>query len=229
MATRKFHSPIDFYNWLDDGPANGRYSRRRCFIEGRNWAALYDALTDADMTDRVQRQAAGREAGPDDLVAVPRWALDAAAAEVKALLGKKITSRGKPWIKRYKQDLIDWYRYQQVWFRRLPPDTYPQHRDDLEKRREFFRQQRGAGVEIVDTADTHPWTSGRRGSDIDVFDAASITVRGSVYQGNRATIKTSWEKVNAAIKRGEFWRYYPSRWVRFKGHHRVIQEETLAK
>jgi hypothetical protein len=224
MAPKKFPSLGDFFEWLDHGPPASRFDRLLCFMKG-NWAALYDALVDALVSDEQRRRAAAPCAAvtlqPTDRVEVPRWVLDALMNELGHSLDGKIGANGKPWVNRYRQDLIDWYRYCQVWYRRLPSDTHAREEtpEAQQARLEFFRKQRAAGLDLIDTMAPHPWITSKDHS-VDAFEAVATVLKDStVYGGKPSTIKTSWENVTKALKNGEFWRYYPSKFLRFNGHH----------
>lgn len=228
MAKRKFHNGSEFWDWLEE-VSGDRMNRRKVFEAGKNWAPLYDALQDA--------AAQGAPAGstppsPDDLVTIPRWALDAVLKELaRPAISAKRTGKGKghgPWLNRYRQDLVDWYRFQQVQFRNIGPAEadYPAMTpaEAQQARIAYRRQAERRGSEYVVRTDVpYPWKPNRAADDMDAFTAAASILKSSAaYSGQASTMKKSYEKVRAALKRGEFWRYYPSRWIQPKGHSMSI-------
>ena len=76
----------------------------------------------------------------------------------------------------------------------------------------------------VDTSMPYPWLDSGREADMTVFEAAASTLRGGPYAGSPRSVKLSWERVTAAIHAGDTGRYYPSRWFKFKGHHRSAED-----
>jgi hypothetical protein len=223
VAARKFKTGSEFYDWLEkvDGT---RLNRQAVFAQGHNWAALYDTLVQAVV---------GAPPGGD--VTLPRWAVEAVISECRHTLGQKSTGVGKGhrrWRDRYHQDLIDWVRFQQVWFRKFGdnPDSPPSSMADARRRRKALQKRLATDPSVID-ADTraaarrparadvgpYPWGTNHDRDDVDVFEAASLRLEGSRFQGSPAAIKKSWDTVNRALRRGEVWRYYPSRWVRLFG------------
>lgn len=223
-AKRRFDSVDDFEEWLHQITAPVRMSRQRCYAGG-NRAALYDAL------------ASGLDAALDrpeqDAVPIPRWALEAILSDWVALL--RVERR---WIASWRRDEIDWQRYRQVYYRSIgrregsPPRPKPKaarverrafEAVIRERRRKSPEGFHGSGVDMWTP---YPWHSKDNNVDPDVFEAVSrLFQEMAPYAGTRDEIKKSWERVTAALKKGESWRYYPSRWLR----HDPRQIETADK
>ena len=77
----------------------------------------------------------------------------------------------------------------------------------------------------IATGVPYPWTDSTDPDDLSVFDAVESILKGSVYAGTSKQIQKSYARVTARIKRGEGWRYYPSKYVQFPGHFRTAEEE----
>ena len=127
------------------------------------------------------------------------------------------------WLKRYKADLIDWERFRQVWYRRLCRPELPK----LKPR--ALRVERARFVNAKSKVTPwlpYPWNEGPGSGPVhwDVFHAVQHEMRGTVYAGSASTMRSSWQRVLNALKRGEAWRYYPSR-CSFKGHSRTADAD----
>jgi hypothetical protein len=213
MAARRFASIEDFENWCDDVAAD-RFSREKVTAAG-NCTALYDAIQ--------QILEDGDEA---ETLPVPRWVLEAVLDRALPQVPQQSRQgrRGRPAARwnaaQWRRDAIDWHRFCQVWYGRIARrDRSPEHptpRKQRERRHEYQRSQAAHGSRyVVDTSTPYPWTGGKEAEDWSVFEAASKIFEGGCYQGQPTEIKKSYERVTAALKRREAWRYYPSKWLRY--------------
>lgn len=203
---RRFQSIEDFDAWLAE-VAGSRLNRRRSF-EGGNWAAPYDAVAQA--LDDHHDEDSGAS------VRVPRWALE-------ALLDRwlEFAPATKRRAKEWQRDSIDWVRFRQVLYRRIARrEGEPEHtRSTKAQRQERARYQTRAAAKDsrfrVDLWTPYPWEAGLGKDDLDVFEAVQKIFEGSAYAGSPGEMKKSWERVNAALTKGQAWRYYPAKWLRY--------------
>lgn len=225
---RKFKDDQEFYEWLDV-VAKQRFDRRSCFTEG-NWAALCDAFLASSNKDANERD----EVFPHDEVPVPRWALDALIDQaLMPFLSNARTKRGKGrnarWMRQYFQGLVDWERFREVWFRRIArkwdDPEHPSPSEAARERRKYQKDQRDKGSPfVVDMWTPYPWQAGSDSDDWDVFEAVSKIFSESEYGGSPDTIRRSYERVTKALRSGEAWRYYPSKYVHFEGLTLTMEE-----
>jgi hypothetical protein len=82
---------------------------------------------------------------------------------------------------------------------------------------------------VVDMWTPYPWTSGSTDDDWTVFQAVAKVYEGSIYSGSCYEIEKSWRRVTAALTRGEAWRYYPSKWLRYDESQLLSSEMDLAR
>jgi hypothetical protein len=232
-GARRFDSIDDFENWLDRMAA-GRFSRRRAY-QGGNWAALYDAV----------QAAITRDDPPDDetaTVAIPAWAAlaivdDVLPAFLCTVPPRRKTDRrrgGRPprWTSEWRRDHVDFKRFEEVWCRRIARrdhhQTAPKPKEARQERRAYQQHaERKGSSYVVDMFTPYPWNAGQSDDDWSVFEAVSrVYGETKPYGGSARAMKKSWERVTAALERGESWRYYPSRWLRIHvGQTRSIDEE----
>lgn len=194
-------SAAEYYDWLnaEEGP---RLDRALAVKHG-NPAALYDACADA----LVESQG--------DAVTIPRWALESLFDLLRADMEGSRHSRSQ---RRHRSDLIDWHRFNQVVCLLIGSD-YPDHRSKSQQRADRIKRFKQTGH--VDTSTPHPWSANSVPGDLTAFEAASHILAGSAYSGRPATIEKSFNRVREALGRGEWWRYYPSRYVRYPRLHRT--------
>ena len=227
---RRFGDVHEFYEWLDSETAP-RFDRKTCFEHG-NWAALLDTVN-SSLAESAQEKKPKRLA-PTDPVSVPRWALEALKDQLLVPhldVAKSATGKGRHarWKEQYRQDLVDWLRYHEVWIRHIargegdPPR--PSRGVMREERRAFLASEQGTR-DGVDLFFPHTWQAGQIHDDVDAFAAAATLKRKSAWGGSARAVRKSWERVTKALSRGESWRYYPSRWVRFKGHPRSTEQDS---
>jgi hypothetical protein len=223
--TKKFASIDDFEEYLAQSTRD-RFNRRHVFSSG-NYAALLDALM-------VAVEDVPEDAEPNAPVTVPLWVadglLDCLKRYVRTAKTKQKKGPNTQWVKRFRQDLIDWERYQQVWFRviaRRNDDADAPARAEARKWRRWFHDyQRKRGSEyVVATQTPYPWTAGKHRNDWSVFEAVAKTFPSGVYGGSATEMKKSYERVTRALRCGESWRYYPSKWIRFEGQIRTAEED----
>jgi hypothetical protein len=218
MARRSFNSIDEFWDWLDQATAD-RLDRQKVFAAG-NWTALYDALA----------QAHAEGADPSAPVALPRWVAEGMLGALPRIIregfkpqssGKRGRPRRAQWNRDiWRQDMIDWKRFLEVWHRRIArDDDLPAHPTPTEQRAQRIAHRKQAKAQgsryRVHVQMPYPWQSSSADGDSDVFEAAADVLQGSVYEGSPAEIRHSWERVTAAVKAGEGWRYYQSRWILF--------------
>jgi hypothetical protein len=217
-SRRDFESINDFENWLDK-IAPDRLSRQKAF-RGGNWAALYDAALQTLVDDDKRRRGALKA---DDEVPVPRWVLEALIELLEQFLPNakskgKARGRHSRWREQYPQDQIDWERFHQVWYRKLARrDDSPPHpsRAEAKLRRQQFPAEAVARKtpHAIQMHTPYPWIAGK--DDRSVFEAAACVLAGTVYGGSASALMKSYQRVLDALRRGEIWRYYPSKRVRF--------------
>lgn len=211
MAQRKFASVDEFEEWLTTFDRI-RLNRQACFLAG-NYTALYDALTDALDTDGEPK--------------VPRWVLEALLDDtivraMNALNGVVRTGqaarRGRPsgvWNAAiWRRDVIDWFRFKQVWYRRIARrDHDPEHpRFDVQQSRRLLAHRCGA----IETGTPYPWNPPGTTGDLSVFEAVSAMFVNSAYAGSSDEVRKSYARVTDSLNAGEAWRYYPSKWLRIE-------------
>ena len=205
MAKKRFRTIQEFDDWLDDATRATRLHRRTAFERG-NWAALYDAVQDSH-----------EESKP-----IPEWAVDG----FEKLFTGTFAEAGRPisrhkWFFEFKRDAIDWHRYKQCWFRHLGSDgrdTPPAKPKIAERAKLEYKRLRGTNA--VDLWSPYPWTG-----DENVFQAVSLMFgRKTLYGGTEHEIRASWQRVTSAIAKGEAWRYYPSKWLRYDAHQLMTIE-----
>jgi hypothetical protein len=100
--------------------------------------------------------------------------------------------------------------------------------DRTERAQAIARARRCDLPYVVDTSTPYQWSDTADPEDWPVFKAVAKILERSVYKGSADAMKDSYERVTAALKRGEGWRYYPSKWVRFRGHV-VDADEALPR
>ena len=88
-------------------------STKQAAWDADNLAGLADGLLDASIADLVQRDG---QVGRDDLVPVPRWVADGLIAYIRATAPQFKTGKGRHtrWVKKYRQDAVDFERYDTV-------------------------------------------------------------------------------------------------------------------
>lgn len=236
---KRFASVEQFEEWVDDITA-ARFDRKKVYAAG-NWAALFDALQAAiDHADNETE----RQLADDDPITIPFWVARGLThvfgrhlAKVRSAGGNSLKAGRSPkrWVEQYERDLVDWHRFKQIWYRRIARrEDSPNHPKPTEARRnrkafreEAIKRARASNREPVYTIDMstpYSWAQSDN-DDLDVFQAVAEVFKNSAYRGSRDEMKKSYERVNSALKRGEAWRYYPSKWVRFPSHLRTSEED----
>ena len=219
MGGLKYKDVDEFEKEFDE---QTRVPRQQAWSKG-NWSALYDAVVQA------LEDLPGEGGETDAPLQVPRWALRALVDEVLPEAMRKANRRpeaeGRPalWTTAWKRDQIDAYRYRQVMYRKIarrehgPPRPTPR---DAAKQRvahhdlEASRQSLLSGVDMFTP---YPWTLNRDSEpdDMNVYEAVAKLLEGTIYEATPSSVKHSYERVTKALKNGEGWRYYPSRWARY--------------
>jgi hypothetical protein len=226
---KRFASALEFDEWLDQ-IASDRFNRRVVFQHG-NWTALYDAAMEAftDVADGAP-------------VTLPEWvargliekALPRAMKSLQPARTSKLQA-GRPrkrWdAKQWRGDMIDWWRFRQVWYRRIGAEESKQKgpREQRADRIGYRRsqQQRGSN-HAIDMWTPYPWSS-TKDDDLNVFEAVAEVSHGTPYGGSPDQIRKSYERVNGALKRLEAWRFYESKWLRHSEGQLLTSEMDLAK
>jgi hypothetical protein len=93
-------------------------------------------------------------------------------------------------------------------------------------RKLIHRESRKVGSrDEIATGVPYPWNQTSDPEDLSVFEAVEKQLRGTPYAAGVKGIKKSYEKVTAALKTGRAGRYYPSKFIAFKGHARSAEAE----
>jgi hypothetical protein len=236
-----FDTPLKSADEFEEALAEktrGRFSRRTTFAAG-NWAALFDVIATA--VDRYDVNGPETE-NPDDSIAIPLWAaralLDDVLPPFLSTVAAKETRRGVPvksqekrsgrpsrWAEQWRQDLVDWGRFKEVWYRHIarrdddPPAPKPSAAERERQNYEAHQRARRSRFD-VDVSTPYPWT------DDQVFEAVSRVFKGTVHGGTAAAMKKSYLRVAAALRDGQACRYYPTQWLTFEGRIRSAEENS---
>ena len=250
-----FDAIEDFEERLDR--VAGDRMKRRCAFAGGNLVALYDAATQAiedakeDAPVRFPQWVADGLQGPATLpTSEAKRLVRGLKRAITTGPAKTRRGRGRPretWnFKMWRRDSIDWIRFRQVHYRVIARRAdSPPHPSETEQRLEQQRHQarrRGTPF-VVDMWTPYFWkesaNTGRpigRGAgaprgpeEWSVFQAVSKIYEGTIYGGSWHQIKKSWERVKAALKAGEAWRYYPAKFLPYDKRQTLTADSDVTR